>query len=302
MSRMIDWLQKPAVGGITFGVLVIIGIALLAVIFVCLGLRLRKKRKTAACAVCVPCPVTQTPSQAKIAIKILQGQGEREEQQDAYGICQPDDKDGVLLVLCDGMGGMNKGAEIAQQTVREIMTAFPMDEKNLGEWRDMLKKINSGIFDSYHGGGGTTLVMAYIEENRLWFWSIGDSDLFLLRNGLLYQMNQKHEFKNKLMLQSIREGIPVSEVFSDPQKDSLYEFIGNDMIDVDETRNPFLLCGGDRLLLCSDGVSDTISLGKLERIMTMDLETCTEEIEKEILNVNQPFQDNYTALIARYQN
>lgn len=65
----------------------------------------------------------------------LQGIGQREQQQDAFGISPADryETDGILAVLCDGMGGMAEGQRIACQTTACLLNAFPFPEPAVTE-------------------------------------------------------------------------------------------------------------------------------------------------------------------------
>ena len=116
---------------------------------------------------------------------------------------------------------------------------------------------------SFAGTGGTTLVAALLKENRLSFWCVGDSDLFLLRENKLYGLNARQEFKNDLILRALDGAFPVEEAFQDPQAGALSEYIGKEDVTCDYTRMPFLLQPEDALLLCSDGVSDTLTLKQI---------------------------------------
>ena len=72
-----------------------------------------------------------TPEKTSILeIANLQGLGQREQQQDAFGISPADryETDGILAVLCDGMGGMAEGQRIACQTIACLLNAFPFPE------------------------------------------------------------------------------------------------------------------------------------------------------------------------------
>ena len=73
-----------------------------------------------------------TPEKTSILeIANLQGLGQREQQQDAFGISPADryETDGILAVLCDGMGGMAEGQRIACQTTACLLNAFPFPEQ-----------------------------------------------------------------------------------------------------------------------------------------------------------------------------
>ena len=106
-----------------------------------------------------------TPEKTSILeIANLQGLGQREQQQDAFGISPADryETDGILAVLCDGMGGM-------------AVTSVPK----------LISACTQTIYQQFYGHGGCTLVAAWILGNQLQFWSVGDSDLFLLREHQL---------------------------------------------------------------------------------------------------------------------
>ena len=66
----------------------------------------------------------------ELEVANLQGVGSRTEQQDAFALSRLDqyEEQGILAVLCDGMGGMAEGGRIARQTVAEILSAFPWAE------------------------------------------------------------------------------------------------------------------------------------------------------------------------------
>ena len=125
-----------------------------------------------------------TPEKTSILeIANLQGLGQREQQQDAFGISPADryETDGILAVLCDGMGGMAEGQRIACQTTACLLNAFPFPEPAVTSVPKLISTCTETIYQQFYGHGGCTLVAAWISGNQLQFWSVGDSDLFLLR-------------------------------------------------------------------------------------------------------------------------
>lgn len=68
----------------------------------------------------------------------------------------------------------------------------------------------------------------------------------------------------------------------------------------DYTRMPFLLQPEDALLLCSDGVSDTLTLKQILEAMALSSQACCDKLEEEILAAGKPGQDNYTAIALKY--
>ena len=93
---------------------------------------------------------------------------------------------------------------------------------------------------------------------------------------------------------------PVEEAFQDPQAGALSEYIGKEEVTCDYTRMPFLLQPEDALLLCSDGVSDTLTLKQIREAMALSSQACCDKLEEEILAAGKPGQDNYTAIALKY--
>jgi protein phosphatase len=287
------------------------GILLLAIILFLL-LRLRRKKRHKPGVVPMPVntvsPTTQRPAvkdacepmNEPISIANMQGIGIREEQQDAFGVSMLSayKEKGLLAVLCDGMGGMADGAQISQYAADAVMAGFPFDDpERLSEVTGLLSSVNTTIANRYCGRGGTTLILAYVFSSKLWFWCIGDSDLFLLRDDTLYHVNRRHEYLNDKILLALAGNIPLNAAYGDMQHGALTEYLGNDSICADYSHIPFKLIPGDKLLLCSDGVSDTLSLSMIERLMRLSPTETVQALEENILAANVPMQDNYTAIV-----
>lgn len=192
----------------------------------------------------------------------LQGIGQREQQQDAFGISPADryETDGILAVLCDGMGGMAEGQRIAIQTVSCLLNHFPFPKPQTKAVSELIFTCTRKIYQQFYGHGGCTLVAAWILGNQLHFWSVGDSDLFLLREHQLYALNTRQEFQKDLLLRSFQGAFPIEEAFSDPQAGALSQYIGKEEVTPARTHIPLSLFPGDTLLLCSDGISDPLTL------------------------------------------
>ena len=110
----------------------------------------------------------------------------------------------------------------------------------------------------------------------------------------------RQEFKNDLVLRAIEGAFPIEEAFSDAQGGALSEYIGKENVRCDYTRIPFLLQADDVLLICSDGVSDTLTLRQIRDILALPPQACCEQLEKAILDAGKPNQDNYTAVVLKY--
>lgn len=302
MERVLSWLNQPLFPDTVIRVWMAVaaGAALLLALILAFFLIRRKKKKKRGDQA-VEEPITERPEPLpELELANLQGVGSREEQQDAFGISRMDryEEDGLLAVLCDGMGGMAEGGLIASETTSQLMGSFPWaEDSSVPGW---IAQHSARVYQQFRGQGGTTLVAAMLKENRLSFWCVGDSDLFLLREGRLYSLNIRQEFKNDLVLRALEGAFPVEEAFCDPQADALSQYIGKEEAKCDHTRIPFLLQPEDALLLCSDGVSDTLTLKQIREAMALSSQACCDKLEEEILAAGKPNQDNFTAIIWNY--
>lgn len=235
-----------------------------------------------------------------IEIANVQGIGNRTEQQDAFGASRISDYEtsGILLTVCDGMGGMASGGVIARDVLSKILEVFP--------WKDdfdvpaYLSSISNNVYENFYGQGGTTVVMIHLKEDKLNFWSIGDSDILLLRDGKLVPLNIRHEYSNELIVKAMDLGFPVTDAFSDPQAAALSEYIGKRNPKCETNRIPLELKAGDTLLLCSDGITDTLTFEQIASDIALPLEQAASRVEEEIISANLENQDNYTGIILRY--
>lgn len=300
MEGIFSWLNQPLVQDsfIRIWMAIAAGAGLVLVIILMVVLLRKKKKKEEPD---VNEPITEKPAPLPVLeLANLQGLGMREEQQDAFGISRMGrlEEDGLLAVLCDGMGGMAEGGMIAAETAAEMVGMFPWeDDGAVAEW---LRQRSARVFQQFRGHGGTTLVAALIRGQSLSFWCIGDSDLFLLREDKLYALNVRQEFKNDLVLRALEVAFPVEEAFADPQAGALSEYIGKEDVKCDYTYLPFSLQAEDVLLLCSDGVSDTLTLKQIREAMALSPQACCDRLESEILAAGKANQDNYTAIVVKY--
>ena len=300
MDRVLSWLNQPLFpdSRICIWMATVVGIALLLVLVLAFVLIRRKKKRDNK--------VTEEPVMEhskpvpELELANLQGIGSREEQQDAFGISRMDryEEEGLLAVLCDGMGGMAEGGRIAAETVSELVGIFPWaDDSDIPGW---ISQRSNRVYQQFRGHGGTTLVAVLLKGNRLSFWCVGDSDLFLLREGKLYGVNIRQEYKNDLVLRALDGAFPVEEAFHDSQAGALSEYMGKEEVNCDYNRIPFSLRPEDVLLLCSDGISDTLTLKQIREALSLSPQVCCDKLEEEILLTGKPDQDNYTAIVLNY--
>jgi len=236
----------------------------------------------------------------------LQGIGAREAQEDSFALINAADaaklrQKGLFALVADGMGGMENGKAASELAAGEMVLRFHA----LCESRGIAEQLYEGacavsdrIYSEFSGSSGTTLVAAHIFENRLHWLSVGDSAIFILRNGGVFQINREHSFLNKLYSKAIAEESFDKTAQEHPDRARLSSFIGIDCLgEVDFNLRAMELLPGDVLLLCSDGVSGVLSPLELLEAMSLAPEEGCNLLEAFIAERALPEQDNYTAII-----
>lgn len=240
----------------------------------------------------------------------LQGVGMRARQEDSFAFVNVFDvtqiqKKGLMFVVADGMGGMQDGRQASGTAVAALKKTFmDMDRED-----DIAQQLHDGMFaagqqvyQALGGAGGSTAVACIIFREMLYFASVGDSFLYLCRNGQMIRLNREHNVRSEQCLERIRAG-RMDPVFTDrtPDADALTQFLGMaGMDEVDYLRRPLPLQEGDILLSCSDGIGGVLS----QQILLTCMESGHPEeicnaLEREIAAQKRRHQDNYTALVVK---
>lgn len=151
--------------------------------------------------------------------------GARNEQQDSYSISDCENtsllaKKGYLAIVADGMGGLSNGGQISNLLTKYGQELFDTSPDYLTEadlLLEIVQKCNYQVNQLLRDGqrSGSTLVMTYIKEGFLHFLTIGDSHLYLYRNGGLLLLNREHVFGEELALKSVNGIVPVAAVRQD---------------------------------------------------------------------------------------
>ncbi len=176
----------------------------------------------------------------------------REGNEDAYLV---DDATG-LVAVADGMGGHRAG-EVASATALEALRAAITSGKPL---REAIEDANEAVFtkslaDTDLRGMGTTLTAGTLAAGgTLLVGHVGDSRAYLLHDGELAQVTVDHSLVEEL----VREGrLTADEAAVHPQRSIITRALGVDAtVEVDVY--PVELVPGDRLLICSDGLTGMV--------------------------------------------
>jgi len=257
--------------------------------------------------------VTLQLSDAKINLWNLQHQGDRPYQEDSFGFSDFSksitEKKGILAVLADGMGGLKNGKAVSETVVSSLLEWFNSEYsvcQSGSDLKNIIYEANHRICDIYCPDGsissGSTIVAVLIYRNMMHWLSIGDSRLYLKRDGKLFQVNEDHDFLNQLLDDVIDESMEFETAYSNKQKDSLVGCIGKrDLTNFDYSKSGLRLLDGDIILICSDGVYNSVSLTELNGYLSPSVMASCENIGRHIAEKNIPGQDNYTAVVLSYQ-
>jgi PPM family protein phosphatase len=183
----------------------------------------------------------------------------REANEDSYLARSP------LFAVADGMGG-HRGGEVASQLALEVIEELSAGgEGTLGE---QVRQANKAVFersqaDSKVTGMGTTLTVALVEGGAVKLAHVGDSRAYLLRAGSFRQLTDDHTLVAKM----VKTGeITAEEAEIHPHRNVLTRALGTEpSVKVDEKEVP--LMAGDRLLLCSDGLTSMLTEEQIQAIL-----------------------------------
>lgn len=232
-------------------------------------------------------------------------QGAREYQEDSYAVSDAAFvKDyGLLAVVSDGMGGLEKGDQVSDTVVTTVINGF---NKMQGEGDRILlallawanQAVNTLLGPNQLNKSGATLVMGLLKNNEFHYVSVGDSRICLYRDGQLIQLNREHVFRNDLMLRAVNREITFQEAAGHPKASGLTSYLGQGQLKhVDMPVQPVAVKPGDKFILMSDGVYNALSAGEISAALSKNAEEAAEAINAAVQAKNYTNQDNYTAII-----
>lgn len=185
-------------------------------------------------------------------------------------------KGNILLIVCDGMGGSNKGEYAASIAVKMISDSFKKKQKFFSKlqaisWaRKQIYDANKEIYnESYRNrayeGMGTTITLALILWDTLVVINAGDSRLYEIKNRKLEQITEDQTYVGYLY----RTGkITQEEAKTHPKRHMLMNALGiNPVVSMDVKILPY---NNETILVCSDGLYNNVSEKDIEAILKSD--------------------------------
>ncbi len=214
-----------------------------------------------------------------------------------------DDPEGRFFIVADGMGGHAGGEEASRIATKKIQAY--LEEHWDSEipshllLEEALLKANQGILDdqSNHperGDMGTTAVVVVFRQDQPWRAHIGDSRLYRFHNDQLAQVTEDHTW----VARALKMGdITREQAKTHPWRHVLFQCLGRkDLRSVEIAR--FDIQAGDKLLLCSDGLTEEVADEMIEAMF--ESEDSCEAIAKELVEAAKEGggSDNITVVIV----
>lgn len=241
--------------------------------------------------------------------------GQRSSQEDAI-IC--DFAEGAsmgFVVLADGMGGHAAG-EVASGIVAEqtfcALRAIKRSGRIPQDLGILLRQIvmwsNGVLADRISktpeiNGMGTTVLAATVRNATLHWISVGDSPLYLFRDGVLRQLNQDHSLAPQIDLLVASGLMDAEEGRNHPDRNMLMSVMsGREIFKIDCPAAPIALYPGDIVIAASDGLQ-TLDHAQLEFLLLRNHKEPSSIIVSRLLAavaaVGDPEQDNTTFSVIR---
>ena len=220
----------------------------------------------------------------------------RGHNEDSYLVASP------LFCVCDGMGGHAAG-EVASAIAVETIAKTAPKAANPALLGAAIEAANAAVIEAAVNGVGKpgmgcTATAAYVDGNTLAIAHVGDSRAYLLHEGTLIRVTRDHSY--------VEELVDAGEITADearvhPNRSVITRALGSDpamyadhfQLGVQE---------GDRLILCSDGLSSMVPDGDIETIATQSstAQICTDNLVDAALAAGGA--DNVTVVVVDIVN
>jgi protein phosphatase len=207
------------------------------------------------------------------------------------------DGDAGLFAVADGLGGLPGGAEASALAVSALAAALRREDvPGIAEMRDVIHEVDGVIVKKGQEidpviGIGTTLTLVQLLPKSFILGHVGDSAAYLLRRGVMHKLTTDHTMEQQLIAAlgpSARENMPVD------YPHTLTSCIGQEGLTPDCERHETE--PGDRLLLCTDGLSKVVPEKQLAVILghSKNPEAICRAMVRAALDARGP--DNITAV------
>jgi serine/threonine protein phosphatase PrpC len=235
-------------------------------------------------------------------------QGGRENNEDRLAYCYS--RDALLMVMADGMGGHHYGEVAAQIAVQTLTVAFQREARpRLQEPFWFLQKSIGYVHHAILGycethnlddSPRTTIVACVIQDNVAYWAHVGDSRLYLIRQGDIICRTRDHS-----QMQLMIDGgvITPKQAETHPQRNKIYRCLGGKRAPEVECSRETPLQSGDIIVLCTDGVWGVLSDKAMARALQQHpnlfqiVPQCLNQVEQQA----GAWCDNLSMIVVRWE-
>lgn len=200
-----------------------------------------------------------------------------------------------LFAVCDGVGGAVGGAEASGLAVGALQRVYPADNAE-----DFMDGICDALIDAHNalnarGQGATTVAALAVRGNHAALLWAGDSRIYRYRAGVLEMLTRDHTIVQEMIDAGV---IDAAAARVHPRRNVITNAIGAGAADTLEISiNQQRIEGGDRFLLCSDGLSGVVDESEIATLAgDADLRAAVDALIKRVLELGAP--DNVTVILV----
>lgn len=207
---------------------------------------------------------------------------------------------GVLLAVSDGMGGAQAGEVASALTLHALRAGMPAGEGGTAEAAlvSSVEQANVKVFQTATATGrvgmGATLTAVLIHGVRAYVAEVGDSRAYVLRGTRLVQLTRDQSYVQALLDQG---ALTHEDVDAFQYKNVVMQAIGTEA-NVVVALNRFTLRRGDRILLCSDGLTSMMKDAEMRQVLISCAALDTACMQLVELANSRGGDDNVTVVIA----
>lgn len=236
--------------------------------------------------------------------------GGREYQEDDYGLIERGESEtdaSEVLLLADGMGGHVSGDTASSLVVKTLVEAYPRtDGPVTNRLRACLTAANDALAEAVKEspelkGMGSTVVAAVVSQDGLDWISVGDSPLWLFRDGRLRRLNADHSMAPVLASLVATGRMTEEQAATDSNRHALRSaLMGDEVHLVDTSSQPVAVRKSDLVVLASDGLF-TLEEEEIARIVDDRKDVSLDDVAGALISAveaaGRPHQDNTTVLL-----
>lgn len=208
--------------------------------------------------------------------------------------------DGLLCVLCDGVGTDSEPEVASRITITAVKNLFDASNQ-----QDYLERIKETILDANdfllkysqqkkdNTPMTTTLEILYLKDNFAYWGHLGDSRIYYLKGNLLRLLTKDHTLIQKLLEEGF---LTLKQASNHPNSNIILKALGKENPEPDLSKMRLGNFENHRFFLCSDGITNLISDTELQQILTS---TDFESIQNKIVSLvrSRGVSDDYSFIL-----